>query len=908
LGSDTIRSIILSTPLLPEHWPPRQGLALLQFWNHSRAVALACSTLSEYLAPQLVEEAYLSGLFHDLGKLFIELWSPMGKEKIYSIRPETELDILELERDQLDTDHGSLASLSFSRWMMPSVYTQSAARHHAGYASIPAQGQMIIIRLVYLANKIAVSAGYGCSSTSASSVIGEWDFSQVEMDLKKGRDILQRCKDSFDSEPNFPLTAHYDHKMLETLQRTNLALGAINLSSAARQMESGTVSKSGLSNFFTLGEDLAQCREISEALKLAGEFAVRILRHEKVNFQFTADGSTPASHFSVFRSPQDEISWQLHHDTGAESPENNDNSSVADDFTNGGMKLRFATNFNVNGLPSATLAVWDADDDRSLPPALIRDRQILHQPFLMLCRRSLERIALEESTRKELGDLALEREQFRQHSGRREQITDFSRAIVKKTPLGLFSIDVDGYLTSANPAFLAITELTDVEDFRTVNIFQLPSVIHSGLDKELKTCLRTNKSYELNDLRFVSRSGEEAVVRFQIIPLDSAENGGLIGIVEDVTAKKKLELNLIQIERLRALGEMAGSVAHDFNNLLGAVLGNVQLLLNMTSDPTFTDKLQTIEQVTIEGAEKVKRLQEFTRIRRDRSFEQVDLESILKQALELIETRAQSMGIIVSLVRDRRRLPAISGNPGELREVFFNILINSLDAMADGGKMTVKTETDRKSVTLIFSDTGEGMSAEVQQRIFEPFFTTKGAQGSGLGLSIVYGIISRHKGEIQITSSTKSGTSMSLNFPAAETTVVSTPPPIVTPSIKEGSSTILVIDDEEVMRNALEDILKIGSHEVTLAPDGETGLSLFRRKEFDLVISDMSMPGISGQEVLRTVKEEKPHLPTILISGWGLELEPDQLAEAGIDRMIRKPFQLKEVLNLVDELLSTSTV
>ncbi len=265
-------------------------------------------------------------------------------------------------------------------------------------------------------------------------------------------------------------------------------------------------------------------------------------------------------------------------------------------------------------------------------------RSKLRGQLLGLCRRTLERVIEDERFREELAHASLQVERQRTTSSRAEERTDFSQEILKKAPIGLFSIDMDGYLTSANPVFLSIAELSEVDDPRVVNVLQLPSVTRSGLDKELLTSLRTGKPFELTGLSYVAPSGREYVLRVQIVPQEGKETTGLIGIVEDITLRKKLEQNLIQIERLRALGEMAGSVAHDFNNLLGAILGNVQLLLSQEENRGIADKLGIIERLTVEGAEKVKRLQEFTRIRRDRSLEMIDVEPVLEESLELINS------------------------------------------------------------------------------------------------------------------------------------------------------------------------------------------------------------------------------------------------------------------------------
>src|SRR5206468_3515166 len=195
-------------------------------------------------------------------------------------------------------------------------------------------------------------------------------------------------------------------------------------------------------------------------------------------------------------------------------------------------------------------------------------------------------------------------------------------------------------------------------------------------------------------------------------------------------------------ERLRALGEMAGGVAHDFNNVLAIVVGRAEVLLNETEDAELQRQLNVIIKVALDAAQTVKRIQEFTRMRRARPFQPVDLATIISEVVEVTRSRwkddAQARGLQYEVVAELRPTPIVAGDPAELREALTNIVFNALDAMPEGGRVTLSTDVEGTHVLCRVSDTGIGMAEDVRQRIFDPFFTTKGERGTGLGLSVVY--------------------------------------------------------------------------------------------------------------------------------------------------------------------------
>ena len=363
---------------------------------------------------------------------------------------------------------------------------------------------------------------------------------------------------------------------------------------------------------------------------------------------------------------------------------------------------------------------------------------------------------------------------------------------------------------------------------------------------------------------------------------------------------------LVRVEKLRAMGEMASGVAHDFNNVLAAILGRVQLLLQRIEDPELRRSLTVIEQAALDGAQTVRRIQEFTRVRREQSFTSIDLVEVIRDALEVTQPRwrdePQSRGIVVRVETKLAPLPPVPGNPAELREVLTNLILNALDAMPNGGTLTLTSRADERGVIIEVQDTGIGMTDEVRRRIFDPFFTTKGPKGTGLGLAVVYGIVTRHGGEIQVESREGVGSTFTIRLPYG---LIESPPTPEKEFTLAAPARVLVIDDEEAVREALRDILSL-RHVVEEAASGAEGIDRLKQTRFDLVITDLGMAGMSGWQVAQAVKALRPETAVVLVTGWGVQLDPAELRAKGVDRVLPKPFEMMDVFELVASVVDTN--
>jgi GAF domain-containing protein/ActR/RegA family two-component response regulator len=366
---------------------------------------------------------------------------------------------------------------------------------------------------------------------------------------------------------------------------------------------------------------------------------------------------------------------------------------------------------------------------------------------------------------------------------------------------------------------------------------------------------------------------------------------------------RRTQEQLVRMEKLRALGEMASGVAHDFNNVLAVILGRVQLLLRRVEDATLRRWLGIVEQTALEGAQTVRRIQEFTRVRRDRPTEIVDVARVVREAVEMTRARwereSQARGLEVRLRLDLAATPPVAGEPAELRESLVNLVLNAVEALPGGGDIRVSTRATESHVEISVADTGIGMSESVRRRIFEPFFTTKGPTGTGLGLAMVYGIVSRHGGEILVDSAEGRGSTFTIRLPLPREHPATPPAAAV---LGPGDARVLVIDDEPVVRGTLEDMLRQQGHHVVAADDGPSGLARFQEQAFDLVMTDLAMPGMSGWQVAQAVKAARPDIPVVLVTGWGVELPPGELRVHGVDRVLAKPFEYEEVRDAVASL------
>jgi signal transduction histidine kinase/ActR/RegA family two-component response regulator len=372
-----------------------------------------------------------------------------------------------------------------------------------------------------------------------------------------------------------------------------------------------------------------------------------------------------------------------------------------------------------------------------------------------------------------------------------------------------------------------------------------------------------------------------------------------------IAEQERIREQYAQIEKLSALGELASGVAHDFNNTLAGILGRAQLLMRTDDPEKIRRGLEIIVRSAKDGANTVKRIQDFARQRRDHDFQPVSVDQLLLDVREITRPRwkdsAEAAGVYIKLDLRTCSNATIFGNGSELREVLVNMVFNAVDAMPAGGTLTLTSEEEGGRVLLSVGDTGVGMTGEVCAKVFDPFFTTKGKAGMGLGLSVSYGIIRRHEGSVEVSSEVGRGTTFHVSLPAA--TRSSAHAKATAPEESEMGDgprpiRILVAEDEPDVRELLCEILRTGGHEVCPAAGGFEALERFRESRFDAVFTDIGMPGMSGWELARAVRELNETIPLAVITGWGEAVGPEEQRAARVDWVVTKPFSADRIARL----------
>jgi signal transduction histidine kinase len=365
----------------------------------------------------------------------------------------------------------------------------------------------------------------------------------------------------------------------------------------------------------------------------------------------------------------------------------------------------------------------------------------------------------------------------------------------------------------------------------------------------------------------------------------------------------KTQEHLLRTERLRAVGEVASGVGHDLRNLLTVVVGRAQLALGrMDHSEKVKHDLEIIEGAALDSAEVVNRLQNFARSDNDRGLCLVKLNQVLLEMVEMLEPRLSQLremdNIAIDVVLDLLDTECVRGRPSELREMLTNILINAVEAMPKGGKLTVTSRQENDTIVMSIEDTGVGITREVRKGIFEPFFTTKGSEGVGLGLSIARGVAKRHGGDITVSSRPGKGSIFVITLPVSKQI---RPEKRALGKVRgpAGDLHVLVIDDDKAVAKVLSEILASAGYAVDLASSGKDGLALAQRKDYSLVITDLGMPGMSGPDVAKAINTMKPAIPTFLVTGWDVELQPAELVNLGITGIITKPFTKASILGQI---------
>ncbi|HTD04368.1 response regulator [Undibacterium sp.] len=391
---------------------------------------------------------------------------------------------------------------------------------------------------------------------------------------------------------------------------------------------------------------------------------------------------------------------------------------------------------------------------------------------------------------------------------------------------------------------------------------------------------------------------------------------------------RQTQQSVMQQERLRALGQMASGIAHDINNAISPVALYTESLLE--TEPNLSqhvrDRLEVIKRAVDDVAATVARMREFYRQREPQlTLMPVNANRLIQQVIDLTRARWSDMplqrGVVIALHTELAPdLPAIMGVEGEIREALTNLIFNAVDAMPEGGTLTLRTKVAEgapgsmdeasgaavRQVQIEVADSGVGMGEDTRRRCLEPFFTTKGERGTGLGLAMVYGMIGRHSASIEIDTAPNKGTTMRLGFLVPDLGAGAAPSAAA--YIVPTNLRILVVDDDPLVLKSMRDILEIDGHVVVAADGGQAGIDRFRSEQgksepFSVVISDLGMPYIDGRKVAAAIKQMSPSTPVILLTGWGQRLAADGDSPMHVDFVLGKPPKLRDLREALAKIL-----
>ena len=444
-----------------------------------------------------------------------------------------------------------------------------------------------------------------------------------------------------------------------------------------------------------------------------------------------------------------------------------------------------------------------------------------------------------------------------------------------------------------------------------------PLLIEKKVFGVLVVARRAPEAFSSTECEFLRHLSEHVALAFNQAQLV----GDLQRAYDDL---RQSQQTVLQQERLRALGQMASGIAHDINNAISPIALYTESLLER--EPGLSDRtrnyLITIQRAIEDVAETVARMREFYRSREpDQSLVRVGLNRLVEQVVALTRARWRDVplqkGIVIDLRTDLTTgLPEIMGAESEIRDALTNLVFNAVDAMPEGGIVTVRTGTRHakfrpdddpiETVYVEVVDTGIGMDSETRRRCLEPFYTTKGERGTGLGLAMVYGMVQRHSAELEIESAVGQGTTLRLSFIPAQAsllTVEHRPAALQ----RTGSLRLLLVDDDPLLIKSLREVLEGDGHIVAMADGGQNGINTFLSTHrgpdpFAVVITDLGMPYVDGRKVAAAVKAASPDTPVIMLTGWGRRLIAENDIPPHVDRILSKPPKLTELRAALAEL------
>lgn len=487
------------------------------------------------------------------------------------------------------------------------------------------------------------------------------------------------------------------------------------------------------------------------------------------------------------------------------------------------------------------------------------------------------------------------------------------RLVLDNSPYCIHEIDREGRLTSMNPTGLKMLGVQSENEIK--NSFYMDGV--SDEDKiRVSKLMEAGLQGKQSDFEFKGSNGK--IYQSSFVPIQDEETGvlRLMGWTQDITKRRENEEQLHLSQKMDALGKLTGGIAHDYNNMLGVILGYSELLKDrLVSEPELTEYIDAIYSAGERGSNLTKKLLSFSK-HKPTDAELININTVLLDHKNMLEkTLTARIKLEFDLADD---LWPVKLDSASLENVILNLCINAMHAMEQGGKLTFITRNEKVNaddarlhrmeagdyVLLSLTDTGIGMDESTKNRMFEPFFTTKGEKGTGLGLSQVYGFIQSNNGRIKVYSEHAQGTSIVIYFPRDINAEI-TKPSSQTNDIGNlnGSETVLLVDDEQALVTMTSNILTMHGYHVVTANDGEQALAILKKEPVDLLLSDVIMPNMDGDQLAAQVKKYYPHIKLQLVSGYSDNGSNEKVDDVLHQQILKKPFTSKALLKQIRAIL-----
>jgi PAS domain S-box-containing protein len=494
------------------------------------------------------------------------------------------------------------------------------------------------------------------------------------------------------------------------------------------------------------------------------------------------------------------------------------------------------------------------------------------------------------------------------------------RRVFEEGPLGLGLVGKNYYFVKVNSALCQMVGYSEAELLQRSFIdITHPDDVRADVELAARLFRSEIPSYQIRK-RYVKKNGEIIWINLTASLIRDKEGQPIHGLamVEDITEVKRSQEEALARQKLESVGVLASGIAHDFNNLLGGILASSELALSeLAEDSAAEEELQMIKTASIRGAEIVRELMIYGG-NESPVLEPVDISALVSEMLQLLKVSISKQTTLK--IELGQGFPLIKASPAQIRQVVMNLVTNASEAIGErsgtihitSAKLKVNpgspapsgtTLPEGEYVRLEVSDTGSGMTPEVQARIFDPFFTTKHA-GRGLGLAAVQGIIHGHGGTIHVESASGQGSHFEILLPCIGQSARETSDVAVTPSANQlgtVAGTVLVVEDEEMLRLAVSKMLRRLGFSVIEAGDGTTGVNLFRAHEskIDMVLLDMTLPGMAVREVLKELLKIRPSVKVILTTAFGEDRALSSIGEQRVWGYVRKPYQFRELTRLL---------